>query len=158
MLASPLLDALGELGRREVLVPRVDGLELGAVDGHHRLREQVELTAQPDELATHGSDGWSVVLAEASDGLVIRLELAGEPHQLEVAAGLLLEAAAGRDTVEIAVDTDLEQGRRMIGRAACHLRDDTPEPQSAQVEFLDKDVDHPHWIVVADVLVEAGGE
>ena len=34
-----LLDALGHLGDGEVLVTVVDGLELGAVEGHHRPSE-----------------------------------------------------------------------------------------------------------------------
>jgi hypothetical protein len=46
----------------------------------------------------------------------------------------------------------------MIGRAACRLRDNPVEPQSGQIEVLDKNVDHPNWIVLTDALVEAGGK
>ncbi len=86
---------------------------------------------------------------------MIRLELTGEPHQLEVAAGLLLEAAARREAIEIAVDVDLEQGRRMIGRAACGVRENAVEPQSVQVELLDKSFDSAHRIVGRHIVVQA---
>jgi hypothetical protein len=39
-------------------------LELGAIDGHDRLREQIEFAAQHDELAAHVVDRLTIVAAE----------------------------------------------------------------------------------------------
>src|SRR3990167_654025 len=46
-----LLLALVDLAGGEVAVPRVDSLELAAIDGHQRPAEQLELSAQHHEAA-----------------------------------------------------------------------------------------------------------
>jgi hypothetical protein len=80
-----------------------------AVDGDDRLREQIELAAQHDELPAHVADGTAVVAAEIGNGLEVRREPTGEPHQLDVALALAFQAAAGLNAIEIAVDVDLQQ-------------------------------------------------
>ena len=111
-----LLDALADLGYREVLVAVVGGLELAPVDGDDSPGEQVELAAQHDELRAGRADRRHVVAAEVGDRLEVRHQAASQPHQLEVALGLPLEPAARLDAVEIAVKIDLQQCRGMIGR------------------------------------------
>ena len=44
-----------------------------------------------------------------------------QPHDLNVASGLTLEPAARLNPVEIAVDVELQQDRRMIRRPAGYL-------------------------------------
>lgn len=51
-----LLDALGNLGHREVLVAVVDSFELAPVDGHDGSGKQVELATQHDELRAGRAD------------------------------------------------------------------------------------------------------
>jgi hypothetical protein len=53
-------------------------------------------------------------VTEVGDGLEVRSEPAGEPHQLDIALRLALQAAARLDTVQVAVDVELEQDRRVI--------------------------------------------
>ncbi len=50
-----------------------------------RICEQVELLTQHHELATHQADGFAVVLSKIRDGLEVRGQTPGEPHQLDVA-------------------------------------------------------------------------
>src|SRR5712692_7994172 len=56
-----LLHARAHLATGEVAVAVVDRLELAAVDGDDRLREQVEPAAQLDEPAAHVADRLAVV-------------------------------------------------------------------------------------------------
>ena len=61
------------------------------------------LAAQHDELPAGGADRRAVVAAEVGDGLEVGGEPAGQPDQLDVALRFALEAAAGRDAVEVAI-------------------------------------------------------
>src|SRR5262249_47955193 len=70
----------------------------------------------------HLADGAAVVLAEIGDRLVIGNETAGQPHHLDVASSLTLEPAARLNPIEIAVDVELQQDRRMIRRPDGCLR------------------------------------
>src|SRR5450432_4690880 len=56
------------LGLGEVPIPRVDGLELAAVDRNARLAEQFKAAAQHHELTADLADGLAVVLAEVGYG------------------------------------------------------------------------------------------
>ena len=100
-------------------------------------------------------DGTAIVLAEVGNRLVIGSEPARQPHHLNVAPGLTLQPAARLDPIEIAVDVELQQYRRMIRRPAGYLGIDPVEPKLRQIEFLDKDVDHPNRIVLADPVFQA---
>ena len=78
-----------------------------------------------------------------------------QPHHLDVAPSLALKAAARLDPIEIAVDVELQQHRRMIRGSAGHLGLDTVEPKLGKIEFVHKDVDHPNRIVLADPVSQA---
>ena len=66
-LVDPL-EAPPHLGLGEVLVPRIDGLELRSIDGDARRNKQIKLAAQRDELAADLTNGLAIVLAEIRDG------------------------------------------------------------------------------------------
>ena len=97
-----------DLVLREVLVPRVHGLELAPVDRDRRLREQTYPAAQFDELPANLPNGFAVVFAEVGDRLEIRHQAPREPDQLHVALRLPLQPAAGLDAVQVTVDVDLQ--------------------------------------------------
>src|SRR5437667_7715601 len=59
------------LGLGEVPIPRVDGLELAAVDRDARLRQQTHLATEIDEARAHPADRRAVVLADIGNHLVI---------------------------------------------------------------------------------------
>jgi len=114
-----LLDARLELTVGKVLVAVVHRLELAPADRDDRLGEELQLPAQDDELPAHGSDRRTIVLSEVRNRLEVRHQLAGQPNQLNIALGLALQAPARLDPIAIAVDVDLEQHRRVVGRPAC---------------------------------------
>ena len=103
-----LLDALFDLVRSEVVVARVDGFELAAVDGDDRFREQAQFAAQHHKLRAGLLDRRPMILAEVGDGLVVGGQTLGEPHQLDIAPRFALQASAGRDCIEIAVNVELQ--------------------------------------------------
>src|SRR3954462_12675698 len=76
----------------------------------------------------HFADGNTIVPPEIGNGLVIGNEPTRQPHDLNVASGLTLEPAARLNPVEIAVDVELQQDRRMIRRPAGYLGIDPAEP------------------------------
>jgi hypothetical protein len=97
-------------------------------------------------------------MAEIGDGLEVRRQPAGEPHQLDVALSLALQAAAGLDAVEVAVDVELEKHRGVIRRAAGRRRLYTFEAQCLKIKFLDEDVDDSHRVVLTDIVIKAFGQ
>jgi hypothetical protein len=111
-------DRVPEFRPCEVAISVVDGLELGAVDGHAGGVEQPHLATKSDELGADLTDGPAAVLAEVGDGLVVGSKATGEPHQLDIATGLAFQASARLHPIEIAVNVELEQNRRMVGRAS----------------------------------------
>ena len=94
-------------------------------------------------------------LAEVGDRLVIRRQPADQPHHFHIAPGLPLEPTARLNPVEIAVDVELQQIARMIGRPAGRQRLDPVEPEAAKIELIDEDVDRPNRVVVADPVFQA---
>src|SRR5882672_10264141 len=106
----------------EVLVAVVDRLELAAVNSNDGLRKHIQVPAQDDKLPAHATDGGAVVFTEVGDGLEVRRQTASQPDQLKVALGLSLQATAGLQSIQITIEVDLEQRRRMIRGAARCLR------------------------------------
>ena len=100
----------------------------------------------------------AVVLAEIGDRLVVGHKPAQQPHHLEIAPGLALQPPARLHAVEIAVDVELQQSRRMIGGPAGRRRLNTVEPELGQIERIDERVDHANRIVLVDPVIEAFGQ
>src|SRR6266702_6189763 len=80
------------------------------------------MVTERDKAGAHLPDGAAVVLAEVGNRLVIGNKAAREPHHLNVAPGLMLEPAARLNPIEVAVDVELRQERRMVRRPAGCLR------------------------------------
>src|SRR6185436_17161283 len=111
--------------------------------------------SRPNEPGANLPNGATIILAEVGNRLVIGSKTAREPHHLDVAPGLTLKPAARLNPVEIAVNVELQQHRRMIRRTAGCLGIDPVEPKLGQIEFVDKDVNHPNRIVLADPVFQA---
>lgn len=77
-----------------------------------------------------------------------------QPHQLNIALCLPLQASARMDTVKVAVDRQLEQYRWMICRSTCIGRLSAIESKCFKIERVDKYIDDPHSIVFVDVFVK----
>ena len=61
--------------------------------------EQSQLLTQYDELATDASDGLAVVFSEVGDGLEVRHQTPGQPHQFDVALSFSLQTSTRLDAV-----------------------------------------------------------
>src|ERR1700730_9669057 len=136
-------------------VPR---LELAAVDGGDGMGEQTQLPAQSDELAAGPPDRRAIVLPEVRDGLEVRRQTPAQPHYLDVAMGLTLQPAARRDLVDVAVNVDLQQRARMIGWTSGRFRNHTVKAQRPEIQLIDKPVDHPHRVVLSNVVIQILGK
>ena len=143
------------LGPREVPVAVVHRLELAAVDRDRAVRKQPHRAAQRNKARTHLADGTAIVLAEVGNRLVIGHQSARKPHHLDVVPSLTLKPPARLNPIEIAVNIELQQDRRMIRRPPGCLGSNPVKSQLAQVEFLDKNVNHPNRIVLADPVIQA---
>ncbi len=133
----------------------VHRLELRAVDRHARRRQQAELPTQRHELRADLADRWASVSSEVGDGLVIRRQTARQPHHFDIAASLALKPPARLHPVEIAINVELQQHRRMIARPPRRLRHSATEPETAQIELIDENIDHPNRIVFVDPVLQA---
>src|SRR5271155_84368 len=100
------------------------------------------------------ADRCAIVTAEIRDRLEVRHQAPGQPHQFDVALRLALQPAARLDPVQIAVEIDLQERCWMIGGPAGQLRDHPLKPQLPQIQLVDQDVNHPHRIVLADIIVK----
>jgi hypothetical protein len=147
-----------QFGAGEVAVTIVDGLEFTAVDGNQIFSEQSWLLTEHDELTADSSDGLAVVFSEVGDGLEIRRQSPGQPHQFDIALRLSLKAPVRLNAVEIAVDVNLQQTRGMLSWPARICRYDTVKTQLDQVEFINENVNYTHRIGIADVVVKALGK
>src|ERR1700738_1710111 len=141
------------LGLREVPVPRVDGFVLAAVDRNARLAEQFKAPAQHHKLTADLADGLAVVLAEIGYRLEVRHQAAGQPHQLDVALALPLQAPARLYPIEISVDVNLQQWRRMVGRSSGRLWRDAAKAEPVQIKLIDKDIDRPDRIILTQIVI-----
>src|SRR5438477_1115502 len=99
-----------------------------------------------------------IVLPEVGYCLEVRHQAAGQPNQLDIALALPLQAPAGLHPIEISVDVNLQQRRRMIGRPSCRSRLNAPKAQLAQIKLIDKDVDRPDWIALAQIVIQPLGK
>ncbi|MNQ60182.1 hypothetical protein D3C85_744530 [compost metagenome] len=147
-----------QLGAGEVAVAVVHRLELAAVDSNQVFREKPQLLAKHNKLAADAPDGFAVVFAEVGDGLEVRHQATGQPHQFDIALRLALKASARLDAVEITVDVDLQHDCGVVSRSARFGGDSAFKTQGDQVEFIHEDIDNAHGIGVADVIVQALGE
>lgn len=77
---------------------------------------------------------------------------ARQPHQLDVALRFALQAPAGLNAVEGAVDVDLEQDRRVVRRPLGLRRSRTVEAQSTKLKLLDEGVDQAYRVVLSTAL------
>ena len=64
-------------------------------------------------------------------------------------------APAGLDAIEVAVDVELEKYRGVVTGASCDRGCNALKPKLRQIEFVNKDIYNPHWVVFIDVVIKA---
>src|SRR5258707_1743742 len=146
------------LGLREVPVPRVDGLELAAVDRNARFAEELKAPAQHHKLTADPPDGLAIVLPAEGYCLEVRHQAAGQPNQFDVALALPLQAPARLYPIKVSVNVNLQQRPRMIGRPPCRLRLDAAKAQLGQIKLIDKDIDCPNRIILRQIVFQPLGK
>ena len=73
------------------------------------------MAAQDDELGADLADRPAIVFAKVRNRHVIRDQAVAQPHHFHIAARLPLHPEARLNPVEIAVNMELQQNRRVIG-------------------------------------------
>ena len=81
-----------------------------------------------------------------------------QPYQLDITLRLTLQTAAGLHLVQVAVDVELQQHGRVIGRSARRRRRHAVEPQPLQIQFVNEDIDHADRIILSHIVVETFGK
>src|SRR5215212_8035807 len=66
-----------------------------------------------------------------------------------------LQAPARLHPIEVSVDVNLQQRRRMVGRSSCCRWLDATKAESCQIKLIDKDIDRPDRIIVTQIVVTA---
>src|SRR6185437_6923218 len=140
---------------REVPIAVVHRLELAAIDGNARFRQQTHLAAEFDEARAHLADGTAIVFPEISDRLMVGDAAAEEPQHLDVAGSLTFEPPTRLHPVKVAVDVELQENRGMIGWPPGRRGLDTVKPELGKIERIDERVDHSNWIVLIDPVFQA---
>jgi hypothetical protein len=109
---------------------------------------------------THGRPcgGLAIVLAEVGYGLEVRHQPARQPNQLDVALALPFQPTARLHPIEVAVDVNLQQRRRMVGRPSCRLRLNTAKAQAGQIKRIDKNIDRPDRVILGQIVIQPLGK
>src|SRR3974390_3116731 len=89
---------------REVLVSRVDRLELAAINRNTRCRQQTHLAAQFNKLHADLLDRSPIILAEIGNRLVIGNQPARQPHHFDIASSLSLQPPTSKPRTKDATE------------------------------------------------------
>jgi hypothetical protein len=83
-------------------------------------------------------------LRKSANGPDVPHQAAGQPNQFDVALALPLQTPARLHPIEVSIDVNLQQCRRMISWSLCSLRLNSAEAQPRQVKLIYKDIDRPY--------------
>src|ERR1700720_1059750 len=72
--------------------------------------------------------------------------------------GFTLQPTARRDLVDVAVDVDLQQRAPMIGWTSGRFWNHTVKAHRPEIQLIDKHVDHPHRVVLSNVVIQILGK
>lgn len=82
-------------------------------------------------------------------------EWSGQTDEFEVSLRFSLQASAGMNAIELAVDVDVEQSGRGIRRPSVSNTIDGVKVHEAQIKRFNERIDHPHRIVLVDVVLQS---
>lgn len=89
----------------------------------------------------------TVAVAEFSDGLEVRCQPTGEPHQLDAALGLALQAPAGLDAIQVSADAELEPHFGRVRRPPSDGGVHALEIECLKIQLVDKGAEDARWVV-----------
>lgn len=148
----------GDLAFREVPVAIVDGLEFTAVDRDAVALQDAHPPAKVDEHDTGPLDRRAVVAPEVGDRLVVGNEAPGQPHHLDIPAGLAFETPARRDAVQISVDEEPQQDAGMIAGPPRSRGRGALEPEPGEVEIINEKIDDANRVIIVDPVPQPLGK
>ena len=106
-----------------------------------------------EELHDGGKDGLEHILqtaaAETVDGVVVRNPGTGQPHEADVIAAELLDAAAGIDIAQIGIHQNLQHHAGMVGRTAF---DRVLAVKFFQADLFNDTVNNPDRVVLGNKI------
>src|ERR1700719_3854322 len=111
----------------------------------------------------HRAMNWRQVLRIAGplsflkSALVLKSGVRRPVSHIDIAMGLTLQPAARRDLVDVAVNVGLQQRARMIGWTSGRFWNHTVKAQRPEIQLIDKHVDHPHRVVLSNVVIQILG-
>ena len=79
--------------------------------------------------------------------------LVRQAYKLDVALALPLQAPARLHPIEVSIDVDLQQRRRMVGRPSCCRWLDATKAEPCQIKLIDKDIYRPDRIILTQIVV-----
>ena len=115
--------------------------------------KQVELATQAHKVTAYASDRHAIVLPEISNCLEVRHQPFKQPHQFDVSLRFPLETPTRLNTIEVAVEIQLEKDRRVISRTPRGKRLDALKTQLTEIQRLDIGINHSDRIVLVDEIV-----
>jgi hypothetical protein len=107
-----------EVFLRDYLLAARHRFDLGSVDRKQYPAEQRLVAADADERPTNPNDRLRVILAKIGDRLERRRNAVDQPLGFQVAARFPLQPPARTHLVEVAIDVQLQETARRIGRPA----------------------------------------
>jgi hypothetical protein len=150
-----LLEEMLALVRSDVALFGVDRFALAAVDGDEGARAQVQWLAQPRALPADLPQGLQVGLPAVGYRLVIRPQLLPQPHELSLPVGLLFQTSTRPETVEIAIEVELQQIRWVGGRPSRGSGGGPLKAERREVEVVDKGIEETDGMLFSNVVVES---
>ena len=132
-------------GYRAKSVP--DRLDARAVPGEEFAPVQAKFAAQPYEVPKYGPERTPVVAPEVRDGLEVGSQLAKQPDHLEVSVRLRLQPKTGADTVQVALDVELQQISGIVAWTALVGRLNPLGSSRLEVEAAAECINEKHRVV-----------
>ena len=107
-ISFDLFHATLHLASCKILITGVDRLELAAVNRHACISKKIKLAAKANKLSTDFTDRRAIVFTEVGNRFVIWNQAARQRHQFYIASGFTFQTTARLDSVEVAVDIELQ--------------------------------------------------
>ena len=80
---------------------------------------------------------------------------AQQPQKLQIALASRSSSPARLHAVEVAVDVELQENRRVEGGSSSRCGLNTVEPEIGEIERVDEGIDHADGVFLVDPIVKA---
>ena len=95
----------------------------------------------------------AVVLAKIRNGLEVGSQATQQPDHFQIARGLRLEPPAGAHPIDVSINIELQQIRRIVARPTRVLRLNAPETGFLQITLINERLNETHRIFSTDVII-----